>query len=203
MAEEGSWPSIQQYGLLSTSELLSRYGYSGDAREEIECKWRRKKVIVERPGLPTVTIRDQIPMCPVSLKGCLEPGITTYAWYRLINGRIFFWPTWKDLTILLSANAYRNQPHVVIAIDTRSLLEKHGERVTLSGINSGSTYRPEMRGPGTFKPISDFDGPWVKEVVVERGIPSLNGLVKSAETWIARGVEYRSATFEKLGTLWP
>ncbi len=209
MAEDGSWPSIRQQGLLSTSELLNRYGYSGPARNAIESEWRPRKVRIQRQGLPDVVIRDQIPMPPERLRTCLEPGVTTAAWYKLINGRIFFWPTWRNLEIFLSANSYRNSPHVVVSVDTRALLERYGARVTLSDINSGSTYYdperytgPRPRGPQTFKPISEFSARFVRELVVEQGIPDVGGIVKSVERWIAHGADGRTATFEKLETLW-
>jgi len=35
MAEDGSWPNIQKLGLLSTSALLTKFGYIGANREEI------------------------------------------------------------------------------------------------------------------------------------------------------------------------
>jgi len=36
MAERGSWPSIREHGLLSTSALLDLYGKQGAEREAIE-----------------------------------------------------------------------------------------------------------------------------------------------------------------------
>jgi hypothetical protein len=209
MAEDGSWPSIQKQGLLSTSELLDLYSYIGAARDAIESEWRSRKVRIRRMGQPDVIIRDQIPMRPDRLRPCLDPDVTTSIWYKLVNGRIFFWPTWKYLQIFLSANSYVNSPHVVISVDTRRLLERYEDRITLSEINSGSAYyNPELyagplrRGRQTFKPISEFNGRFVHELVVERGIPDLSGIVKCVERWIARGTNGLTATFEKLETLW-
>ena len=42
MAAEGSWPSIQQHGLLSTSALLDFFEIEGGEREKIEDRHRPK-----------------------------------------------------------------------------------------------------------------------------------------------------------------
>lgn len=59
MAEDSSWPSIHKYGLLSTSALLTLYGYTGTKREHIESQWRPEKVTISGKGLRDAVIRDQ------------------------------------------------------------------------------------------------------------------------------------------------
>jgi hypothetical protein len=62
MAEDGSWPSIRERGLLSTTALLDLYGVQGEPREQIEAQRRRTGVPLEREALPRAVIRDQLPM---------------------------------------------------------------------------------------------------------------------------------------------
>ena len=89
MAEDGSWPSIRQRGLLSTSELLTIYGYTGPAREAIESEWRQRSVVIRRAGLLDAVVRDQLVMPRVELADGLAPGVTRRDWYRLDNSKIF------------------------------------------------------------------------------------------------------------------
>ncbi len=62
MAEDGSWPSIQSKGLLSTSSLLNLYKISGAERSAIEARHRPQSVPIDYKGLPRAVVRDQKPM---------------------------------------------------------------------------------------------------------------------------------------------
>ena len=118
MAEDGSWPSIQSNGLLSTSRLLDLYGYNGPNRDAIESEWRKDSVVLRREGLPDATVRDQRVMPPDELRSCLTRGLAPSDWYRLVNSRIFFWTSLRDLARFLSAKLYRGAPHVVIEVNS-------------------------------------------------------------------------------------
>lgn len=209
MAEDGSWPSIQQRGLLSTSELLNLYGYTGERRHEIESGWRPKSVVIRRAGLPDAVIRDQLVMPPQELQECLSPGLTPSDWYRLVNSRIFFWTSKADLARFLSARSYRGNPHAVIEVDSAKLIERHGDRITLTPFNTGSTLHGEeypharTRGPETFQRIEDFHWTWVKELVVESGIPDIGGLVNSVKRCVSHTANWSDPQYEELETLWP
>ena len=210
MAADGSWPNIQKYGLFSTSALLTLYGYSGIERERIESEWRPKKTPISCEGLEDAVIRDQIPMPPDMLGRCLLGNMTPKEWYRFINGKIFFWTTRKSLEIFLAAKEYKNCPQLVITVNTRLLLERYASQVTLSSINSGSTYydsqkydRPHPRGRETFKRISDYNVPYIAELVVEEGITDIAGIAISVERWIAHRINYEDPKFEKLTSVWP
>jgi len=210
MAEDGSWPNIQRYGLLSTSAILTLYGYCGTEREKFESEWRPQKTIISCDGLEDAIIRDQIPMPPDVLKRCLLGGMSPKEWYGLINGRIFFWATWKSLEIFLAAKEYKNSPQLVITVDARLLLERYASRVTLSSINSGSTYydpekydRPHTRGRETFKKISDYNAPYIAELVIEEGITNIAEVATSVKRWIAHRINYEKPEFEKLAHIWP
>ncbi|HZY92570.1 MAG TPA: hypothetical protein VFG07_07375 [Thermoplasmata archaeon] len=209
MAEDGSWPSIQERGLLSTTALLDAYGVQGPQRVAIESAWRPKKVVLRRRALPDAVIRDQIPLRPDLLEPCLVGGVTVREWYRLINGRVFFWPDRRRLQWFLSAKEYRGEPHIVLTMDTRSVVQRHREKITLSQINSGSAYPSKStgvapkRGPSTFQPIAEYPFQYAAELVVEGGIPQVNGLVRSVERWVAHKSGDEEAIYELLERIWP
>jgi hypothetical protein len=210
MAEDKSWPGIREHGLLSTTALLDLYGYEGAARREVESEWRGRKHTLTKAGLPDVVVRDQLPMRPTNLAPILDDGLSPEDWYEFINKRIFFWPTVEDLHTFLAAKEYKNAAHVVISVPTARLMERHVEQVTLSAINSGSTYYnpersngPPRRGRATFQPINAFTGARVKEVVVQDGIADLVGLGATVEQWIAHRKNYDTPSFELLGRIWP
>ncbi len=208
MAEDGSWPSIQQRGLLSTSELLNVYGYTGQQRDEIESEWRPRSVVIQRAGLPDAVIRDQLVMPPRELQECLSPGLTPPDWYRLVNSRIFFWTSKDELARFLSASSYRGDPHVVIEVDSGKLIERHLDKITLTPFNTGSTLHGEeyeharMRGRETFQRIEDFHWAWVKELVVETGIPDIAALVHSVKRCVSHTADWSNPQYEELETLW-
>lgn len=158
MATDGSWPSIEEHGLLSTTALLDLYGYCGDERDAIEVAHRPRSIPIKANGLPGATVRDQKPMSDTALEKCLLDGLRPEDWYRILNEKCFFWLSRKRLQRLLGAKAYRNDPQVVLTVDTASLVQANSNRVLLSPYNSGSTImNPVKRGRDTFLPISDYD----------------------------------------------
>lgn len=158
MAEPGSWPSIRNNGLLSTSALLDRYEVADAVRDAVLTRRRPTGVTITRDGMPDVVIRDNIPMSDGALRNCLQDGLTPADWYRMLNQRTFFWLSRARLRRLLSARAYRNRPQTVLTVETRGLVEAHEDRIELSPINSGSTiFNPVARGISTFQSIADYD----------------------------------------------
>ena len=85
MAERGSWPSIRQYGLLSTSALMDLYHVEGSDRDRIERRHRPASVRISGDGLPGAVVRDQIPMSDDGLKKALPARLRPSDWYALLN----------------------------------------------------------------------------------------------------------------------
>lgn len=211
MAEDASWESIRQHGLLSTTALLDLYGFKGEKRRKLESERRPESVSISRDGLPAVVVRDQKPMTRSALQKCLADGTTPEEWFETLNGRVFFWLSKDRLQGLLAARAYRNRPQTVITLDTASIVAAHRNDITLSPINSGSTiYNPVPRGRGTFVSIADF--PFeerrkvkkkpIKDAVVEltvlKGVPQVekHGIAahrifkgKKKELWRCEGCD--------------
>lgn len=157
MAQLGSWPSIQKYGLLSTTALLDLFELRGDERFRIESCHRPESVPIVHPRLGRAVIRDQKPMSDRSLRKALVRGLKPADWYRELNSRVFFWLTEERLSTLMSARAYRGQRHNVLVIDTKGLLARHEHRIMLSAMNSGCTIPfPHKRSLKTFRRIAEY-----------------------------------------------
>jgi hypothetical protein len=71
MAESGSWPSIRERGLYSTSGLLDLYKIKGAERQKIETERRLSGISLTHPSLPVAVVRDQIPMDDAGLMRAL------------------------------------------------------------------------------------------------------------------------------------
>jgi hypothetical protein len=191
MAEAGAWPAIQRDGLLSTTALLDRFEYSGPERFAIESQRRPKLEVIAHPATgATAVIRDNIPLREQFLTQCLT-DMTAQEWYELLNGKVFFWLSQERLNTLLRARAYRDRPHDVITIDTRLLVERELDRITLAPINTGATLYPTAspRGSHTFKSIVDYP---LEECVRWRG-------AKDAITELA--VDYEVEAVEEIALL--
>ena len=169
MTEAGAWASIRRLGLRSTTALLDLFEYApGPQRDRIESEHRRDPVTIHHDLHGTAVIRDQKPLNPTKLARCLV-GMPCCDWYRLLNSKVFFWVAERRVQELSRAAAYRGRSHDVMIVDTRRLVERHGDRVRLSPINGGATlYNPPARGPSTFRTVEEF--PWESHRGRGRGV---------------------------------
>lgn len=205
MAERGSWPSIEQYGLLSTSALLDLFEIEGDRRTAIESRRRPESVRIAHSGIGEAVVRDQKPMDDAGLSRCLEDGLTPKDWYEILNARVFFWLTKDRLRRLLNAGSYKDHAHDVIELDTAAIVADHRANITLAPINTGCTKpMPRARGKGTIARIDDYPyAAWkakgrskyerVVELAVSPGIPNVRD-------YVLRVVEMKGDA--KLRTIW-
>lgn len=191
MADKDAWPSIQRHGLLSTTALLDLFAVNGARRKALESAHRPECVTIHHPKHGTAVIRDQKPMDDKGLTRCLN-GITPTEWYELLNRRTFFWLTEERLERLLGAGAYRNKQHCVLTLETRPLVERHLDRITLSPMNSGCTKpMPHPRGRDCFRPVREYPyDEWAKkrrkqdgvvELVVDYSVPDVAEMVLTVE----------------------
>lgn len=170
MAEAGSWPSIQQHGLLSTSALLDLYEISEPERDSIEAARRAESVEITHPQYGSALIRDNKPINSTVLRRTLV-GMSEADWYRTLNSRVFFWLTEDRLDRLRRAGPYREREHDILTIDTARLLAAHGDEVELAHLNSGAVHAGAHypRGVGTFAAIADY--PWQERLRIARSEP--------------------------------
>ncbi len=132
-------------------------------------------------------------MLEPQLAASLTDGLLPANWYRMLNRHVFFWVREERLHRLLGARAYRARPHLVLEFDTADIVARHGERIRLTGMNTGNT-RPRAfpRGPQTFRSIEDF--PYLErrrtagrdavvELAVAEGVPDAAELVRRLSRW--------------------
>ena len=139
MAEQGSWPSIQENGLLSTTALLDRFQISGQERISIEAERRSESIALEKQNIGRAVVRDQLPMDDKGLARCLQDDLAPADWYRILNSKVFFWLTWERLQRLLNAGQYRLQVHDVLAVDAKALVSAYDRQIWFCPMNSGCT----------------------------------------------------------------
>jgi hypothetical protein len=141
-------------------------------------------------------VRDQKPLAPTKLARLLD-DMTVEQWIRLLNSHVFFWLHPDRLAGFLNAGAYRRRPHLVLTVDTRSLVNACADRVRLSHLNSGATaYMIGRRGITTLKPIADFQHPgsrqrpprYIVELAVLGGVPDIAVHTVKVERWQANQV---------------
>jgi hypothetical protein len=196
MAESGAFTGIKKHGLLSTSALLDLYEVEGNQRTAIESEHRPTRVRIEKQGVGFAFVRDQIPMSDNGLIRALPTGITPSMWYELLNGKVFFWLSEVRLKRLLEAKAYRDTEHEVLVLDTRSVIERYFDIITLCPINSGCTKpMPHPRDFSIFSRINDYPydlwrgrrkvGERVVELCVDHSLPKVDEHLVDA--YVARG----------------
>jgi hypothetical protein len=183
MAENDSWPNIRQSGLLSTASLTTLFEVPEPERTQLLTEHRPRSVVLKHPMHGQVVIRDQKPLQPSKLERLLT-DMSVAQWIRLLNGYVYFWLHPERVQRLLNARAYRNHAHLVLTVDTRSLVSAYEDHIYLSGINSGATpYLNGLRGSTTFQRIIDFRHPrprslhsppkYVAELAVVGAIPDI------------------------------
>ena len=154
LASDGA--QISKHGLLSTSALLDICEISGAERFDVESCRRPKAMQVSHSIHGSFLINDQAPMSEIALKKCLT-DLSPREWYESLNRRIFFWPTRTRLEKHLAARLGRGRKRLVLSFDTRAFIDRFGEHMELSPINSGNTMRKAaQRGSKTFLPLDQY-----------------------------------------------
>jgi hypothetical protein len=157
MASYGSWPSIRQHGLLSTSELLSLFEITADRRCELLTQQRKHSVPISHPVHGNAVLRDQKPLSAKNLARCLV-DCDEKTWYQLLNERVFFWLDRDRLMTLMSAGEYAGQQHTVLELDSLGLVTKYRDAIEVATMNTGNTRPfPHPRGRETFRSLQQFD----------------------------------------------
>ena len=147
---------ISRHGLLSTSALLDFCEVGGSERFSIESRRRPKAVPISHPVHGSFLINDQAPMSDAALGKCLI-DLSPQEWCESLNRRVFFWPTRSRLEKHLAARLARGNRRLVFSFNTRAFVDRFGDLIELSPINSGNTMRNAVpRGSKTFLPMSEY-----------------------------------------------
>nr|WP_221381987.1 hypothetical protein [Actinoplanes polyasparticus] len=151
-----AWPSVQRHGLLSTQRLIDLFGLDAAERDRLLRAPRRRSTVLRAPGMPPAVIRDQKPMKFLAEKIDRDSSLAEYL--AAINSRVFFWASPERLDRLRRAKEYRTEDQVVLHVDTRALVERHGPRIELCRLNSGAVTQKNhpMRGHRSWLPIADY-----------------------------------------------
>lgn len=187
MTAADAWASIRAYGLQSAAALVERF----DAPSTVVSRRRPQEIrLGGTDASDGAVLRDNGVLDDARLKGCLI-DMDVPDFYRMLNGRVYLWPSRHRVDGLLTARAYRDRSHLVLTLDTATLLARHGDRVRLSPINMGSTlFTPTPRGRDTALGLADY--PFaarrrlrgrrdaVAEVSVEHEVPDAADLVLTA-----------------------
>jgi uncharacterized protein DUF7002 len=194
MAEDGTWPSIQRHGLLSTLAIVDLYQPDPGQRAAILSQVRRRGITLESDALGAMRIRDQLPL--KFLEQCLTDGTSPQQYLDALNGRVFFWLTRQRLQRLLGAAQYRRARHTVLTVDTAELIDKYDGTAELAPYNTGSMHVPNApaRGLDVFRRIADYPhaawrakrGPSadaVVELTIPYSVPDIADFVLVAQTW--------------------
>ena len=178
----GSWPSIEEHGLLSTKALLALYGKDEEEIDRLTQSRRGHWVPIECSGRPPAVLRDQKPMTDEGLVRALRGTAEPWQWYDLINSMVFLWPTKARLETMITATAYKEVKHDVLVVDCETLVRLEEPNIRVSRMNSGCTKPyPHPRDMGLFKRLEDYPFP-------ERASPSVVANAV-AEVCVVDGVE--------------
>src|SRR5579863_3336709 len=190
LAHSEAWEPIRRHGLLSTSSLLDLWEVKGKERSAIEREIRRDQVELRHPRRGTIFIRDQKPLYERKLRKVLI-DCTVEEWCRLLNRRVFFWPTVERLITHISARHNRGKKHLVLTVDSYRLAAAYEKTITLCPLNSGNTIPfAQMRGTKSLMRMSEYPfaerlgrGAYytVVELAVETGVPDILDFVVLAD----------------------
>jgi hypothetical protein len=151
-----AWPSVQRHGLLSTRRLVDLFDLGPAERDRLLGAPRKQSTVLRAPGLLPAVIRDQKPMKFIAEK--IDPDSSLAEYLDAINSRVFFWASPQRLDRLRQAQAYRAEDQVVLHVDTRALVERHGPRIELCRLNSGAVTQKNhpVRGHRSWLPIAEY-----------------------------------------------
>jgi hypothetical protein len=203
MAEDGSWPSIEHHGLLSSRALVDRWGITAPSRDRLISDIRDESTVIEHPDFGTAVVRDQKPMNAAVMADALV-DMSVSEWVEHLNARVFFFLQRQRLSGLLNARSYRGRVHTVITLDTASLIRVHEHQIELSPINSGfaQPHSKASRGRDTIAPIARYahrkrdaprtQEPWdVAELCVYGGVADIADHVVRVERMLGDEVVER------------
>lgn len=160
-----SWPSIHRRGLASAAGLAHAAGLELDPAVP-----RRDSLRVDLGNGESAVIRDQRPIHLPSLEVALDGRMSTDEWLAELNRRVFFFVQRRDVERLVGSPAYRRDIHLLLEVDTASLVAAHRDAIELAGINTGFAQRHNhvVRGRDTFRPLADYAHPVRQQPLTSR-----------------------------------
>jgi hypothetical protein len=199
MASHGSWPLIQQHGLLSSSALVDLFEVPEPRKTALLTTQRHTSEPITHPKYGTAILRDQKVLSAKSLARCLT-GCTSAEWYSILNERVFFWLSHHRLITLMSAREYVRKQHTILHMNTAGIVGRYEKEIELAAMNTGNTLPfPHPRGRSTFRRLEEYDYQKrhklndysaVVELTVLKGVPDVARDVIRVEHASIEGGEY-------------
>ncbi|QWC86662.1 hypothetical protein KLP28_08345 [Nocardioidaceae bacterium] len=154
-----AWPSVEAHGLLSAAALLDLH--VPDEAERARLRRTRRLTphrlgTPARPELGTAVLRDQLPLKWIDQR--IAPGSSVPQFLEALNARVFLAATRRRLDRLLHARANRGVPHLVMTLDTATLVARHLDSLDLSRLNSGAVTQLNhpVRGHDLWRSVADY-----------------------------------------------
>jgi hypothetical protein len=197
LAEEAGWATIQTHGLLPSDALVRLFEIEEPRATRMLTQRRAKAVELRHPIHGCAVLNDNKPISDKMLTNCLDDGLQPSDWMRMLNARVFFWPSRKRLETLKGALLNAGRRKIVIEVDTLSLARAYRDQMEIAPFNTGSaTRKPARRGNSTYTPITSMSYiDWQKkrggrdtvaEVLIVGPVPDLMDHVKAVPQTLPR-----------------
>jgi hypothetical protein len=139
--------------ILSTESIVNLTNWDNQQKNKFLSHRRKDHEIINTPT-GNYKIRDQKPISLTNLVKCLTKGITTGEFFKLLNMRVFFWPTLKRLES--HYNRYASESPIIHKVESSDLFNINSNP-EFCRLNSGATRSnshlkgaPPERGINTF-----------------------------------------------------
>jgi hypothetical protein len=88
----------------------------------------------------------------------IEPGSSIAEYLKAINSRVFFWASGERLERLRHAREYHTESQIILHVNTRALVERHGPQIQRCRFNSGAVTQKNhpARGHRSWMPIAEY-----------------------------------------------
>lgn len=154
-------PHISKSRLLhSTTTLVNASQLSPDEKNEFVRNRRPDNVIIKVDGA-SIAIQDQTPISIKNLNKCLQNGTSARDFIKLLNNRVFFWPSIKRLNTHFAR--YSHEGPRILRVPLEDLIDAN-EDILLCHLNSGATRchpkwggAPPPRDLNTFQTVENYN----------------------------------------------
>ena len=144
---------LRTHGLHSTASLAELHQLLPAERQGTVLE-RRRAIQTFTSTQGSATLRDQHTATEALMKSCLVQ-VSIPDWLALLNAKVFFFLELERMQRM--KQSYADYPQLLLRTDSRALLERYAEHVSLSRINTGSFIRrPTPRGRNSFIPLADY-----------------------------------------------
>ena len=155
VTDRPAWAFIEAHGLLSTDSLVETFVDDSDLALELRSRKRFAPVLLHEDERGRVLLNDNLPLIFPRLAGALDDGLTPDDWLRILNERVYFFPTLERAASFIEAGRRGGREKLLLTFDALSIASAHLDDLFIAPINTGSALRsPARRGRSTFAPAA-------------------------------------------------